>query len=277
MIQHHGTSKQSKSLVPRSPVDDRGDGPLVSIVTVVRNAAADLRTTIESVEAHRGASAEYVVIDGDSRDGTVAVLRQYGTVVDFWRSEPDSGIYDAMNKAIAACSGRYILFLNARDELVVDLDSLKEVLSKNHVLVYGKANMIDAAGRLVYIKGKELRSLDKLVRGTPLCHQAIFYRRDCISAYDTSYRIMADRVLTYTLMKNYGLGQACFVDRVIATYHEDGFSRQNEGVWRREEYRFLMSLGKRWYARYRALGYCYKRCLTAVKGLRPGKGTHGGA
>lgn len=274
MIKNKTVNNLSQSLVCPQ-FNDPGHAPLVSIVTVVRNAADDLRATIESVVAHRGENGEYVVIDGGSHDGTVAVLRHYGAAVDFWCSEPDDGIYDAMNKAIALCSGRYILFLNAGDELVVQLDSLREVLACNHVLVYGKAHMINAAGELVYVKGKELKSLNKLVRGTPLCHQAIFYRRDCMGSYDTSYRIMADRVLTYTLIKHHGLGQACFVDSVIANYYEGGFSRQHEDEWRREECRFLYSLGKRWYARYRMLGLCFERCLSVVKRFLAGRRNHG--
>jgi glycosyltransferase involved in cell wall biosynthesis len=245
-----------------TPVPGSSAGPLVSIVTVVRNAADDLRATIESVVAHRGNAVEYIVVDGNSDDGTTDVIRQYEHAIDFWVSEPDRGIYDAMNKALGYCSGRYILFLNAKDELVADIEALSDSLCNDYVLVYGKATMIAANGQFAYVKGKQLTSLNKIVRGTPLCHQAIFYRRDCIGAYDSSYRIIADRVLTFTLLRKYGLEKACFVDRIIANYYEGGFSRKNEGLWRGEEYRFLRSLGRHWYARYKKLGFFWKKCLS---------------
>ena len=217
--------------------------PHISIITVVRNGSADLARTIDSVRRQNYPYLEYVVIDGASTDGTLAVAKDNADIIHVLISEPDAGIYDAMNKGINRSRGEYLLFLNAGDELAADLSLLHEVFSKGFVMVYGKANMLLPDGTFSYVKGKPLRGLGKLLSGTPLCHQSIFYRRDTIGCYDTSYSIMADRVLTYELIKRHGLDQTCFVDVVIANYYEGGFSRQNFEKWKQEELFFLKKEG----------------------------------
>lgn len=92
----------------------QGDGPLVSVVTVVYNGAATLERTIRSVLAQPG-RVEYIVMDGGSTDGTLDILRRYDRDIDLWCSAPDKGIYDAMNKGIARCTGDWVGLINADD------------------------------------------------------------------------------------------------------------------------------------------------------------------
>ena len=89
--------------------------PLISIITVVRNAAPTVGRVIDSVVSQRSSDLEYVVVDGASTDGTVDILRSYGDRIDRWISEPDRGIYDAFNKAIALASGDYYVVAGADD------------------------------------------------------------------------------------------------------------------------------------------------------------------
>lgn len=226
---------------------------MLSIITVVRNDRDALDRTIRSVAERKRSGMEYVVVDAASTDGTLEVIREQVEVIDRWISEPDNGIYDAMNKGIALSSGEYLLFLNAGDELVADLDQLSDILAAGYVMVYGKANMIREDGTLSYVKGKPLKGIGKLLRGTPLCHQAILYRHDAIGFYDTRYRIIADRVLTYELVKRHGLERTMFVDISIANYYEGGFSRQHERQWRREESEFLLRERKYCFFAYKML------------------------
>jgi len=233
--------------------------PLLSIITVVYNSAADLRKTIESVKPQHGANLQFIIIDGGSTDGTVELIKSHEDVVDCWISEPDRGIYDAMNKGIALSKGKYLLFLNAKDELVVNLSDIEEALSGDYVFVYGKANMLEDDRRVSYVKGKPLKSHRKLISGTPLCHQAIFYRRDQIGSYDLDYRIIADRVLTHALATKYGVSKTLFLDLPIVNYFEGGFSRQNYESWKREEIHFLNSLGENFLALYKKIAFFYKK------------------
>jgi hypothetical protein len=91
------------------------DRPLVSIVTVVYNGAATLERTIQSVLGQGYANIEYVVVDGGSTDGTLDLLRRYEDRLDLWVSERDKGIYDAMNKGVALCTGEWVGLINADD------------------------------------------------------------------------------------------------------------------------------------------------------------------
>ncbi|MEO8069261.1 MAG: glycosyltransferase family 2 protein, partial [Flavobacteriales bacterium] len=89
--------------------------PLVSIVTVVYNGAATLERTMKSVLSQNYPHIEYIVVDGGSTDGTVDLLRRYDDRVDHWVSERDQGIYDAMNKGVALCTGQWVALINADD------------------------------------------------------------------------------------------------------------------------------------------------------------------
>ncbi len=89
--------------------------PLVSIVTVVYNGAATLERTIQSVLAQGYANIEYIIVDGGSTDGTLDLLRRYDDRLDLWVSERDKGIYDAMNKGVALCTGEWVALINADD------------------------------------------------------------------------------------------------------------------------------------------------------------------
>lgn len=91
------------------------DRPLVSIVTVVYNGAATLERTIKSVLEQDYGNIEYIVVDGGSTDGTLDLLRKYDDRIDLWVSERDKGIYDAMNKGVALCTGEWVALINADD------------------------------------------------------------------------------------------------------------------------------------------------------------------
>ena len=98
--------------------------PLVSIITVVRNDAANLARTMQSVAPFKNARIEYIVVDGASTDDTLRMAESRRDLIDLLISEPDNGIYDAMNKGIKLAHGTYLLFLNAGDELLVPPDDL---------------------------------------------------------------------------------------------------------------------------------------------------------
>ena len=117
--------------------------PLVSIITINRNNLVGLRRTIASVLSQTWKEFEYIVIDGDSSDGSDEFIRTKDSLIDKWISEPDTGIYNAMNKGIKMASGEYLLFLNSGDELYSsnileqNKDDIKEV-----DLVYFNIQMI---------------------------------------------------------------------------------------------------------------------------------------
>src|SRR6478672_4454304 len=101
--------------------------PSVSIVTVVRNDAGHIARTLDSVLAQRDADLELVVVDGGSSDGTQAIVQGYGSRIGAFLSEPDTGIYDAMNRGIGLARGEYVLMMNSGDVFASD-DALSSLL-----------------------------------------------------------------------------------------------------------------------------------------------------
>ena len=174
-----------------------GDAPhLISIITVVRNASRQLADTIESVRRQTYPSVEYIVVDGASTDSTADVLRRNLSRIDKWISEPDRGIYDAMNKGKAMASGAFALFVNAGDTFVDD-DVVARMVSHIRgldVLYFGKVRLVAAGGRFSW----EVPIIPKRRSDPPSSylphHQSVFYPRSYYVAnnYDPAIGYRAD-------------------------------------------------------------------------------------
>lgn len=164
----------------------------ISVVTVTYNSAATLEETMLSVLNQTYDNIEYIIIDGGSTDGTVDIIKKYAERIAYWISEPDTGIYDAMNKGISVATGDYINFMNSGDEFASN-----ETISL--VLKYLQPG-VDIAYGNTYFKFKShslLRKpllLSEIRTKPPFCHQSSFIRRDfqLRYPYDLKYRIAAD-------------------------------------------------------------------------------------
>ncbi len=168
----------------------------ISIITVTRNALDDLKKTVESVCQQDYDNIEYIIVDGASTDGTAEWLNtclplqgSKGTVI----SEPDKGIYDAMNKGVRLCQGEWICFMNAGDTFASShcLSLIGEVLQDETIdIIYGNVNVIKDFGKMTV----KPRGLDLLRRKMPFCHQASLSRRYLLVEHPLSlrYRFVAD-------------------------------------------------------------------------------------
>lgn len=188
---------------PRAPqVDGR---ELVTVVTVCFNAAATIEQTIRSVAAQDWGHVEHVVVDGGSTDGTLALLERHAGQIDYWVSEPDRGLYHAMNKGLALAQGQYVLLLNADDWYESDcVRALMEARAATGAdFVSGRARNVDAEGK---VQG-DIRPMpfDAGIRlRMPLRHETMLVARalyDCIGGYDERYRIIADFQFTLRLFE----------------------------------------------------------------------------
>src|SRR6478672_9434244 len=167
----------------------------ISIITINYNDKVGLEKTIQSVSSQTSTDFEYVVIDGNSSDGSVELIEQHKDVIDYWISEKDTGIYNAMNKGIRAAKGDYVLFLNSGDHLIDEhaIQKVADAIDGSKDLYYGDAIF-------KYQKGNELITYpDKLTLHfftyNSLCHQASFIRRtlfDEIFYYNEELRIISD-------------------------------------------------------------------------------------
>ncbi len=166
--------------------------PTVSIITVTYDAADLLEKTISSVINQTYKNIEYIIIDGASSDNTIGILKKYNNSINFWKSEPDHGIYDAMNKGLDVATGDYVQFLNAGDFFFND-DSLKNIFqdAENHYdVIYGDIMLVDVDGQSLYHQKAMDFTLEKLKAfGTGvLCHQAMLVSRDISPMYSTKYK-----------------------------------------------------------------------------------------
>ena len=150
-------------------------GPLMSIVTVVFNAKDSLEETITSVLNQSYQHVEYIIIDGGSRDGSVELIRRHHDRLAYWISEQDRGIYDAMNKGVAAASGEWLLFMNAGDRFYSSntLDILCQYLSADVDVIYGDVEIRYDDFHIV----KRAGNIKNIWRGMPFCHQSSAVKR----------------------------------------------------------------------------------------------------
>jgi glycosyltransferase involved in cell wall biosynthesis len=164
----------------------------VSVVTVVRSDAPGLALTMESVAAQDYSPLEYIVVDGASTDGTLGVLRGREAEITRWVSEPDGGIYEAMNKGTRLAQGEYVCFMNAGDAFVSPTTiSLMFNPSPTAELVWGDCIIESARGEEYDCARYVLKTLH---RQMTVSHQSLFAKRQALldRPFDESFRIAAD-------------------------------------------------------------------------------------
>lgn len=184
--------------------------PLISIITVVYNAAVPLEKTIQSVRRQKKhyLAIEYIIVDGASTDSTLDVIKENEDLVSRWISEPDNGIYDAMNKGLAMSGGDFVWFLNAGDTIYSENflagifgngDPLQTTVSGAADpwadIYYGQTQLVDAAWNpagMRRLRAPEVLTPRSFLWGMLVCHQSILVRREIASPYELRYRCSSD-------------------------------------------------------------------------------------
>ena len=182
--------------------------PKFSIITVTYNAGAVLEDTIQSVITQTYRNVEYIIVDGGSKDHTLDIINRYREHIHTLVSEPDKGLYDAMNKGIRLATGDYLCFLNAGDELHED-DTLQLMVhsitgTELPDVLYGETAIVDEEGhflRMRRLSAPENLNWKSFKDGMLVCHQAFFPRRELAEPYDLRYRFSADFDWCIRIMK----------------------------------------------------------------------------
>lgn len=182
--------------------------PKFSIITVTYNAGAVLEDTIQSVITQTYRNVEYIIVDGGSKDHTLDIINRYREHIHTLISEPDKGLYDAMNKGIRLATGDYLCFLNAGDELHED-DTLQLMVhsitgTELPDVLYGETAIVDEEGhflRMRRLSAPEDLNWKSFKDGMLVCHQAFFPRRELAEPYDLRYRFSADFDWCIRIMK----------------------------------------------------------------------------
>lgn len=197
------------------------NNPRISVITVCYNAVSTIENTILSVVNQTYDNIEYIVIDGGSTDGTIDLIQKYKNNINYWVSEPDKGIYDAMNKATKVASGDFLFFLNS-DDLLYNNEVLSEfatLMSSDDTIYYG--DVMQVPGGKTYGGAFSKWRLSY----TNICHQAIFYPSKVFAyySYNTRYKIYADWYLNILCFANKDL-QFKYINKLVARYSLGGLS-----------------------------------------------------
>ena len=215
---------------------------LFSIVTINYNNIEGLRLTIESVVGQISDDYEFIVIDGGSTDGSVDLIRDYASKIDYWVSERDRGIYHAMNKGVAQAHGCYCIFMNSGDYFY-DNSVLKQMESfhfKEEIIV-GKVS-VDKKDLIISPPPKDKLTLYHLYSGS-IPHQASFIRTELLRKYpyDETLKISSDwKFFVQTMIIDNC--SVRFIDDTIAQYDLSGYSSDNPQLMRAEKERVLEEL-----------------------------------
>ena len=177
----------------------------VTVATVCYNSIDTIEDTIRSVISQTYDEVEYIIVDGASDDGTMAVVDRYKDVHGIVTlSEPDKGLYDAMNKATGLATGDYILFMNSGDIFADEnvIKDLSAVLEEGHDLVFGNVIRKKPHGQIIEKYHGRHKIMSMLLQGRMMCHQSIFTRTDIMKQYgfDLKYSITADYDFIMRLM-----------------------------------------------------------------------------
>ena len=197
--------------------------PLISIILVTRNACHTVEQALTSVVNQPYQNRELIIIDGGSTDGTLEVIRRFESAISFWASEPDEGIYDAMNKGIRAATGDWLYFLGADDILVYGLHRIAAYLRNTNTVYYGMA-YLPTKNKVLggHYSARELAMCN-------LCHQTIFYPRAVFGTmkFDTRYKILADYALNIQLWGDKRF-RFRYIPELVAIYSTAGISNTEE-------------------------------------------------
>lgn len=220
--------------------------PILSIITVCYQARKELQATMENVLSQTWKAFEYVVIDGASSDGTQKLLEQYEArfsqagIPFLYSSEPDKGIYDAMNKGTRQARGEWLLFLNAGD-LLADPNVLQRIFEKKPEaqILYGDTLGIYQGSRKKY----PALPLDHLTYEMAFCHQSAFIRRELLKEhpYNITYRVCADHEFFLSMYLKDCTFAYCPL--IISVYEIAGYSDKNKLRSHREKHRMQRELG----------------------------------
>lgn len=250
--------------------------PVISVITVVYNGLSLIEKTIRSIVSQTYPNIEYIVIDGGSTDGTVEILKLYEDRISYWISEPDRGIYDAMNKGLAAATSDYVWFMNAGDLIYsddttekifgsvrgdgsvgvdglvgVDGSGISLTQASRAAIYYGDTMIVDPEYREVGLR--RLRPPENLTwksfsRGMLVCHQAIIVSRTIAGEFDPRYRHSADfdwvvralmkaEVMVPPRLQSGGKAEVIVnTHLILCAFLDGGHSKQNIGISLRERF-----------------------------------------
>lgn len=229
----------------------------LTVITVTYNAEDTLERTLNSVYEQTYPHINHVIVDGKSNDGTVALLASYhnkwtqenqrGREANsfVWISEPDEGLYDAMNKAIRMATGHYLCFLNAGDTFYLP-HTVEELMrsfdpTRSPDILYGETAIVNNDGRFLHMR--RLHAPDTLTwksfrNGMLVCHQAFIVKREMVEPYDLQYRFSSDFDWAIRMLKK--ASSIHNSRQVLINYLNEGITTRHRKASLKERYRIMV-------------------------------------
>ncbi|MDR0733963.1 MAG: glycosyltransferase [Dysgonamonadaceae bacterium] len=218
-----------------------------SIITVTYNAAAWIERTIQSVLSQTCTDFEYIVVDGGSTDKTIDIIKDYELRIANFKfiSEPDRGIYDAMNKGLKLAVGDYVWFINAGDR-IHSPNTLQEIANQLSAsgsrisILYGETEISDSQGNSLgmrRLKAPEKLTWKSFKMGMLVCHQSFIVRREIVEDYDLRYRYSADFEWCIRCLKK--AEHVLNTHQTLSYFLEAGFSAENRKASLKERYEVM--------------------------------------
>lgn len=205
----------------------RTPSPFFSIITVAYNAADTIGNTLDSVGEQIFDDYEHIIIDGDSTDSTIDIVRSHPNRRIISISEKDHGIYDAMNKGLTMAKGEYIIFMNAGDRFPTPLilkhyaDTIKD--NDYPGIVYGQTRLVDINGNYVgerHLRAPEKLTLDSFKNGMMVCHQAMTVNHKLALLFNLKYKYSADYEWVIVCLQH--SRKNVYIDEVTCDYLSEG-------------------------------------------------------
>lgn len=237
--------------------------PFVSIITITYNADKVLKKTIDSVFNQKNKNFEYIIIDGNSKDDTLNIIQQYENIrydslqaakertesdnsKIHWISEPDSGLYDAMNKGIKLAKGEFLWFINAGDK-IYDEHTIENIISifanqPQSDVIYGQSLIIDEDDKPLGKRHKiapEKLTKRSLLNGLVVCHQSILVKKEIAPLYDLTYRITSDYDWVCKVLTN--SRRNCYIPEYLSRFMVAGVSSQQRKKALMERFHIMKS------------------------------------
>ncbi|MDR0613798.1 MAG: glycosyltransferase [Dysgonamonadaceae bacterium] len=219
-----------------------------SIITVTCNAAQWIERTIQSIISQSYSGIEYIIVDGGSTDGTLDIITDYKLRITDkgcrfrWISEPDGGIYDAMNKGLKLATGDYVWFINAGDS-IHSPDTIREIVNqlstvnRQPSIIYGETEISDTRGNssgMRRLKAPEKLTWKSFKMGMLVSHQSFIVKREIAGAYDLQYRYAADFEWCIRCLKK--ADHILNTHLILSYFLEAGFSAANRKASLKERY-----------------------------------------
>lgn len=218
--------------------------PLFSIITVCYNAESTIGSTLDSVDEQTCELYEHIIIDGASCDSTCKIVEAHGNHRRVLFSEPDTGLYDAMNKGLDHARGEYVIFLNAGDTFHSSetLQVLADTAMANDFpgIMYGQTVLVDKERNKVgdrHLTAPSELSYNSFAQGMVVCHQAFVPLRRITSRYTLKYRYSADYEWCIRCLQH--SRRNCYIDAVLIDYLNEGLTTANHFKSLRERFSIM--------------------------------------